>query len=98
MPGNFSKKTSGWHDAEQFLQFFPAVIKNAFQLGFGYEASKHVTLNAVYHHGASGDGISGPMLNPMMVSGSNPYGAVPSSSVSYKMTTDLIMFGVNYTF
>lgn len=75
-----------------------AVIKNAFQLGFGYEASKHVTLNAVYHHGASGDGISGPLLNPMMVSSSNPYGAVPSSSVSYKMTTDLIMFGVNYTF
>ncbi len=87
---------------ESQLAFFStpatAIIKNAFQFGFGYEASKHVTLNAAYHHGASGDGISGPLLSPMMVSASNPYGAVPSSSVSYKMTTDLIMFGINYTF
>ncbi|HMT75515.1 MAG TPA: outer membrane protein transport protein [Chitinophagaceae bacterium] len=87
---------------ESQLAFFStpatAIIKNAFQFGFGYEASKHVTLNAVYHHGSSGDGISGPLLSPMMVSASNPYGAVPSSSVSYKMTTDLIMFGINYTF
>ncbi|MBK8953120.1 MAG: outer membrane protein transport protein [Chitinophagaceae bacterium] len=75
-----------------------AVIKNAFQFGFGHEASKHVTLNATYHHGASGDAVSGPVLTPMMISGSNPYGAIPSSSVSYKMTTDLIMFGLNYTF
>lgn len=73
-----------------------AVIKNAFQLGFGYEASSRVKINAVYHHGSSSGSISGPLLNPMMVSSTNPYGAIPSSSVSYKMSTDLIMIGVDF--
>lgn len=75
-----------------------AVIKHAFQLGFGYEFSNKFTLNAVYHHGTSSGSTSGPLLNPMMVTGSNPYGAIPGSSVSYKMTTDLLMFGINYSF
>lgn len=73
-----------------------AVIKNAFQLGFGYEASSRVKINAVYHHGSSSGSISGPLLNPMMVSSTNPYGAIPSSTVSYKMSTDLIMIGVDF--
>lgn len=75
-----------------------AIIKNAFQLGFGYEFSNKVTINAVYHHGSSGGSTSGPLLSPMMISGSNPYGAVPGSLVSYKMTTDMLMFGINYNF
>ena len=75
-----------------------AIIKNAFQFGFGYEFTNRFTLNAVYHHGTSSGSTSGPILNPQMISGSNPYGAVPSSSVSYKMSTDMIMFGINYTF
>ena len=75
-----------------------AVIKHAFQLGLGYEFSKHFTLNAVYHHGTSGGSTSGPLLSPMMKDPTNPYGAVPGSSVSYKMTTDLVMLGVNYSF
>ena len=75
-----------------------AVIKNAFQLGLGYEFSKSFTLNAVYHHGTSSGNTTGPMLSPMMVNHSNPYGAVPNSSVSYNMTTDMIMFGINYSF
>lgn len=75
-----------------------AVIKNAFQLGLGFKANEHIMLNAAYHHGSSSGSVSGPLLSPMMVSSSNPYGAVPSSSVSYKMTTDLIMFGLNYSF
>ncbi|MBL0145511.1 MAG: outer membrane protein transport protein [Chitinophagaceae bacterium] len=75
-----------------------AVIKNAFQIGFGYEFNKNVTVNAVYHHGSSGGSTSGPLLNPMMISAGNPYGAIPNSNVSYNMTTDLVMFGLNYSF
>lgn len=73
-----------------------AIIKHAFQLGFGFEAGKKLTFNGVYHHGWSGGYTSGPLLSPMMISGSNPYGAVPGSNISYKMNTNLLMFGVNY--
>jgi len=75
-----------------------AIIKNAFQLGLGYEFTNHFTLNAVYHHGSSGGSTSGLLLSPMMVSPSNPYGAIPGSNVSYKMSTDLVMVGINYSF
>lgn len=75
-----------------------AIIKNAFQFGFGYEINKHFTFNATYHHGSSNGATSGPLLSPMMISASNPYGAVPNSSVSYKMTTDLVMAGLDYSF
>lgn len=75
-----------------------AVIKNALQFGFGYEFNKRFTLNAVYHHGSSGGSTSGPLLSPMMISAANPYGSIPGSSVSYKMTTDMVMLGINYSF
>ncbi|MBK9939555.1 MAG: outer membrane protein transport protein [Chitinophagaceae bacterium] len=75
-----------------------AVIKNAFQFGFGYEFNTQLTLNATYHHGTSGGSTSGPLLSPMMITASNPYGAIPGSNVSYKMTTDLFMLGINYAF
>ena len=75
-----------------------AVIKNAFQFGFGYEFNTQLTLNATYHHGTSGGSTSGPLLSPMTITASNPYGAIPGSNVSYKMTTDLFMLGINYAF
>ncbi|HQZ25286.1 MAG TPA: outer membrane protein transport protein [Flavobacterium sp.] len=75
-----------------------AIIKNAFQLGFSYAASNNISLDAVYHHGASDGKTSGQMLNPMMVSESNPYGAVPGTTVAYEMTTDLVMIGISYKF
>jgi long-chain fatty acid transport protein len=75
-----------------------AIIKNAFQLGCGYEFNKHFTLNAVYHHGSSNGSTSGPLLSPMMKTSDNPYGAISDSRVSYKMKTDLVMLGLNYTF
>ncbi len=75
-----------------------AIIKNAIQFGFGYEANDKVTINAVYHHGSSGGSTTGPLLSPMMAGSSNPYGIVPGTSVSYKMTTDLVMLGINYKF
>jgi long-chain fatty acid transport protein len=75
-----------------------AVIKNGFQFGCGYEFNTHVTLNATYHHGTSDGSTSGPLLNPMMITATNPYGAIPNSNVSYKMTTDLVMLGINYSF
>ncbi len=74
-----------------------AVIKNAFQVGFGYEFSDRLVLNGVYHYGTSSGDTRGQLLNPMAVSSNNPYGALPGTSVSYSMTTSMVMFGINYT-
>ena len=68
-----------------------AVIKNAFQLGLGYEISEKLTLNGVYHYGTSSGATKGELLSPMAVSPANPYGAIPGSSVSYSMTTAMVM-------
>jgi len=75
-----------------------AIIKNAFQFGFSYELSDNFSLDAVYHHGASGDATTGQLLNPMFIQNFPPYGAIPGSEVSYDMTTDMIMVGIGYTF
>ncbi len=74
-----------------------AIIKNAFQVGMGYVISDRVTLNGVYHYGTSGDATKGQLLSPLAATGTNPYGALPGTSVSYTMTTSMIMFGINYT-
>jgi len=75
-----------------------AVIKHAFQVGFGYEISNKFTLSMVYHHGTSSGATSGPVLSPMLVAHSNPYGIIPGSSVSYTMKTDMVMAGLNIRF
>jgi len=75
-----------------------AVIKNAFQFGLGYEFSDKFKLNGVYHYGTSDGATTGNMLNPMMASPSNPYGAIPGTSVGYKMNTSMIMLGISYDF
>ncbi|MDO9275707.1 MAG: outer membrane protein transport protein [Lutibacter sp.] len=75
-----------------------AVIENAFQFGFSHPFNANFTLNGVYHHGASGDKTEGPMLNPMLASSTNPYGAVPGTKVGYEMSTDMVMLGLTYTF
>ncbi|MDO9136300.1 MAG: hydrocarbon degradation protein, partial [Lutibacter sp.] len=75
-----------------------AVIKNAFQFGTSYPISDNFKLNGVYHYGTSGGKTEGPMLNPMMASASNPYGAVPGTKVGYEMTTSMVMLGLTYTF
>ncbi len=75
-----------------------AVIKNAFQFGFGYEFNKRFNLNVTYHHGSSSGSTSGSLLSPLLKDNNNPYGIIPNSNVSYKMTTDLVMVGINYSF
>lgn len=75
-----------------------AVIKNAFQFGFGYEFSSKWTINAVYHYGASDGKTEGNLLSPLAVTPSNPYGAIAGTKVGYEMTTELIQFGLNYVF
>lgn len=75
-----------------------AIIKNAFQLGFSYEANNNWRFDAVYHYGSSGDATKGQVLNPMFISPGNPLGAIPGSEVSYEMTTSMIQFGVSYKF
>jgi len=82
-----------------------AVIKHAFQLGFSYPLTDKLMLNGVYHHGESGDKTEGTILDPTpdVMGGpwnatTNPLGIIPGSKVGYKMTTDMIMVGVSYTF
>ena len=75
-----------------------AVIENAAQIGFSYIINDKIDVSAVYHYGFRGDGASGELLNPMMISPDNPLGAVPGTSVSYDMTTSMIQFGINYSF
>ena len=75
-----------------------AVIKNAFQFGFGYEFNNRLNINAAYHHGTSSGSTSGPLLSPMMKDPRNTYGSIPGSNISYKMTTDLATIGINYSF
>jgi len=75
-----------------------AVIKNAFQVGLSYVFNEKMKLNGVYHYGTSGGETTGNLLNPMMVSASNPYGAIPGTSVGYKMDTSMIMVGITYDF
>lgn len=75
-----------------------AIIKNAFQFGFSYEADENLSLDAVYHYGSSGDATKGQILNPANIPNNPPYGAIPGSEVSYKMTTSMIMVGFSYTF
>lgn len=82
-----------------------AIIKNAFQFGFSYLANDNLSIDVVYHHGDSGGKTQGQMLDPTPVefegpwsAQNNPLGAIPGTEVSYEMTTDMIMFGVSYTF
>ena len=75
-----------------------AVIKNAFQFGTSYPISDNFKLNGVYHYGTSGGKTEGQMLNPMLASATNPYGAVPGTKVGYEMTTSMVMVGLTYTF
>ena len=75
-----------------------AVIENAAQIGFSYIINDKIDVSAVYHYGFRGDGASGELLNPMMITPDNPLGAIPGTSVSYDMTTSMIQFGINYSF
>ena len=75
-----------------------AVIKNAYQFGLSYILNDSWKLDGVFHYGDSNGSTEGKMLNPMMISPSNPLGAVLGSSVSYKMTTSMVQFGISYTF
>lgn len=75
-----------------------AVIKNAYQFGFSYLVNDNWKVDAVYHYGDSNGATEGEILNPMMASPSNMYGAIPGSSVSYEMTTSMIQFGLSYKF
>lgn len=75
-----------------------AIIENAYQFGFSYELSDNFQLDAVYHHGASDGSTTGQLLSPLAISPNNPLGALPGTSVSYDMTTDMIMVGASYTF
>lgn len=75
-----------------------AILKHAFQLGLGYEFSDRATLNGLFHYGTSAGSTEGLLLSPMAVGASNPYGALPGTSVSYKMTTAMVMIGLNYSF
>jgi long-chain fatty acid transport protein len=75
-----------------------AIIKDAYQFGFSYIVNDKIKVDAVYHYGKSDGATTGQMLNPQLASPSNPYGAIPGSSVSYDMNTSMIQVGLSYTF
>lgn len=75
-----------------------AIIENAFQFGTSYPVNENFKLNGVFHYGTSGDKTEGNILNPMLASATNPYGAVPGTKVGYEMTTSMVMLGLTYTF
>ncbi|MFK2820160.1 outer membrane protein transport protein [Flavobacteriaceae sp. LMIT009] len=75
-----------------------AIIKNAFQFGLSYAISNNLNVDGVFHYGDSGGATSGEILSPMMVTQTNPLGAIQGSTVSYEMTTSMIMVGVSYKF
>ncbi|MDO9039536.1 MAG: outer membrane protein transport protein [Lutibacter sp.] len=75
-----------------------AIIKNAFQFGTSYPISDNFKVNGVFHYGTSGGETSGKILNPGLAQTYPPYGAIPGSEVSYKMTTSMVMLGLTYTF
>jgi len=82
-----------------------AIIKNAYQFGLGYEFSEKIKVNGVYHYGTSGGSTNGSILNPKpdFMGGpwnadTNPLGAMPGTSVGYKMDTSMIMLGISYNF
>ena len=87
---------------EDELAFFSipatAVIENAAQFGLGYTINDKMEVNAVYHYGFRGDGASGRLLNPSMITPSNPLGKVPGTSVSYDMETSMIQLNFVYKF
>lgn len=75
-----------------------AIIKHAYQFGLSYMVNDNWNIDAVYHYGDSDGLTSGQILSPMAASSSNPLGAIPGSSVSYNMTTSMVMVGLSYTF
>jgi len=75
-----------------------AVIENAAQIGLGYTINNKMELNAVYHYGFKGDGASGQLLNPQLITPNNPLGKVPGTSISYDMETSMIQLNFVYKF
>lgn len=75
----------------------PAIIQNAVQFGLGYTFNDRFTINAGYHYGFAGE-VSGPLLSPMAMGETNPLGAVPGSKVTHKMTTSMLLLGVDVAF
>ena len=75
----------------------PAIIQNAVQFGLGYTFNDRFTINAGYHYGFAGE-VSGQLLSPMAIGETNPLGAIPGSEVTHKMTTSMLLLGVDVTF
>jgi len=75
-----------------------AIIKHAYQFGLSYMVNGNWNIDAVYHYGDSDGSTTGKILSPFAASPSNPLGAIPGSSVSYNMTTSMVMVGISYTF
>jgi long-chain fatty acid transport protein len=72
----------------------PAIIENAVQFGLSFEATPQFSIHAGIHKGLDSD-VSGEVLNPMLISASNPLGKVPGSSVTSRMNTTLALLSIS---
>ena len=75
----------------------PAVIKHAVQIGFSYKITDNLDLSLAYHRGLTTE-VSGPLLNPMLISAEDQLGVVPGSEMTSKMHTDVGLLGLAYRF
>lgn len=75
----------------------PAVLEHAAQIGFTFEATDNIGLSLTYHRGMTAE-VTGQLLNPMFISAEDPLGKVPTSEITSKMHTDVLLIGVTYGF
>ncbi len=87
-----------------------AIIAHAFQFGLSFEVSDNFRIDAVYHYGISDGKTKGNLLNPTPAIDfngdgnpdgpwdidNNPLGVIPGSEVSYDMTTQMFMLGLQF--
>ncbi len=96
--GGFVHNTSPVSEEHAFLSAAaPAIIENEATLGLSYRLSKKATFNMAMQYGFQ-NSISGAWLSPVMVSDSNPLGAVPDTNVTHTMSTMMISMGVAINF
>ena len=80
-----------------FSSSAPAIIENAIQGGLSFIVNDNLTVHGGVHMGLNAE-VSGPMLNPMLITPTDPLGKIPQSEVKSAMKTTMFLVGVAYSF